>query len=231
MEMLRLKSRNKKAELKNNPFIQSVKKRKALLANVLSRWHEQNPNPRCELYYETPYQLLVSVVLSAQATDKTVNRCMEPLYRAGFSIDTMLEWGEAGLLERIRSIGLAPTKAKNVHRLTHILKCQHEGQVPSLREELEALPGVGRKTANVVLGELFRHPTLAVDTHVFRVGQRLGLHQEKNVEKAEQVLLKLISSSALPKGHHWFVLHGRYICKALAPHCGTCLLKDICPSV
>lgn len=137
------------------------------------------PEAHCELYYETPFQLLVSVVLSAQATDKSVNAAMEPHYRAGLSPATILEWGEDTLRHHIRTIGLTNTKARNVYRLTQILLEQHGGTVPRRREDLENLPGVGRKTANVILGEIYGEPTLAVDTHVFRVSQRLGWHQEK----------------------------------------------------
>jgi endonuclease-3 len=200
------------------------------LDEALRRLDRAYPDPRCELFYLTPYQLLVSVVLSAQTTDKMVNRCMEPVYRAGFTPELALKWGEGKLLEKIRSIGLAPTKAKNVIKLSQRLIDQHGGQVPNHREALEDLPGVGRKTANVILGELFGEPTLAVDTHVFRVTARLGFHQEKTPEKAEQALLKILPKNVLPKAHHWFILHGRYVCKAQSPQCVSCPLNDICPS-
>lgn len=173
--------------------LKSLSERKRLVAQVIKRLESENPDPRCELFYQTPYQLLVAVVLSAQATDKIVNRCMQPLFETGFDPETALRLGEKGILEKIRAIGLAPTKARNVFALTQILQEKHRGQVPATREELESLPGVGRKTANVILGEIFREPTIAVDTHVFRVTSRLGLHQEKNPEKCEQVLLSLIS--------------------------------------
>ncbi len=206
------------------------KKRSSSIVTILDRLQNAMPDARCELTYETPFQLLVSVVLSAQTTDKMVNRVMEPLYQQGFTVDTVLAMGQAGFLDRIRSIGLAPTKAKNVLALSAILKERYAGEIPNTREELEALPGVGRKTANVILGEIFRAPTLAVDTHVFRVSQRLGLQSEKNPEKAEQALLQLIDPSYLPAAHHWFILHGRYTCKAIKPLCEGCLLADICPS-
>lgn len=212
------------------PSLASLARRREAVIQILEKLREQNPHPRCELVYHSPYQLLVSVVLSAQATDKQVNKVMEPLYAKGFSPDVMLGWGEQGFLERIRSIGLAPTKAKNVAKLTAMLKEKYHGNVPDTREELEALPGVGRKTANVILGELHRHPTLAVDTHVFRVTQRLGLHNEKNAEKAELVLLDLVPPSYLPDAHHWFILLGRYVCKARVPECERCVLNQLCPS-
>ena len=204
--------------------------KKRVLA-ILECFSEADPEPRCELFYKTPYQLLISVVLSAQATDKSVNKAMLPLYELGFSPEVALELGEAGVLERIRTIGLAPTKSKNVIRLTKILMEKHGGQVPRNREALEELPGVGRKTANVVLGELWREPTLAVDPHVYRVSYRLGLHQEKTADKCEQVLLNLIPKEYLPRAHHWFVLHGRYHCTARAPKCSSCLIEGFCPKI
>lgn len=188
------------------------------------------PDAKCELYFETPYQLLISVVLSAQATDRSVNRAMTPLYQGGLCPASVLKLGEPGVLKHIKSIGLAPTKARNIIALTKVLVNQHHSQVPSSRENLEALPGVGRKTANVILGEIFGLPTLAVDTHVFRVAGRLGLHAEKTPEKAEQKLLAIIPPQFLPKAHHWLILHGRYHCTARKPKCETCLVADLCPS-
>lgn len=199
------------------------------LSHILARFQQAEPNPRCELYYETPFQLLISVVLSAQTTDKMVNRCMEPVYRGGFTPDDALKLGEAGVLQMIRSIGLANTKAKRVVAIAGILRSAYDDTVPATRAELEALPGVGRKTASVILGELFGQPTMAVDTHVFRVGQRLGLHKAKTAEKAEVALLKLIDPKWLPAAHHWLILHGRYTCLARKPKCGTCLVSDLCP--
>ncbi len=213
------------------PPLVAKKKRSAHTRAILDRLQEAMPDARCELTYQTPYQLLVSVVLSAQTTDKMVNRVMEPLYEQGFTPDTVLKLGAEGFLEKIRSIGLAPTKAKNVYKLSQIIQDRYQGEIPRTREQLEDLPGVGRKTANVILGEIFREPTLAVDTHVFRVGQRLGLHDEKTPEKAELELLQLIDRSYLPAAHHWLILHGRYTCKAIKPLCDQCLLSDLCPSV
>ena len=198
---------------------------------ILERFQKQTPEPRCELYYETPFQLLVSVVLSAQATDKSVNAAMADLYRSGLTIDTILNWGEQGLLQRIRRIGLAPTKARNILKLCAQLKERHQSEVPHNREALEALPGVGRKTANVVLAEIFHEPTLAVDTHVFRVGRRLGWHKATMPEKAEIALLKAIPEKYLPRAHHWLILHGRYHCTARAPKCETCIVADLCPKI
>jgi len=208
----------------------SKKALKAFAETVLLRFQGAMPDARCELFYITPYQLLCSVVLSAQATDKQVNKVMEPLYRAGFTPEGTVQKGEAVLLSQIKSIGLAPTKAKNIIKLSESLLRNHQGQVPNTRNHLEALAGVGRKTANVILGELFQEPTLAVDTHVFRVGLRLGFHREKTPDKAELKLLELIDRTYLPKAHHWLILHGRYTCKAQKPLCQDCILADICPS-
>ena len=202
--------------------------KKARVDLLLSRLKTINPDPRCELYYETPLQLLLSVVLSAQATDKSVNSAMADLYKSGLGVKEILALGEAGFLEKIRKIGLAPTKAKNVLKLTKIIHETYHDEIPRTREDLEALPGVGRKTANVILGEIFREPTIAVDTHVFRVTARLGLHKEKTPEKAELVLLKIIDPKWLPMAHHWFILHGRYTCLARGPKCGECPLRDMC---
>ena len=198
---------------------------------IMERLAKRLPDAACELYYETPYQLLVSVVLSAQTTDKMVNKCMQPLYEKGFTPATVRRWGAEGLLKRIRTIGLAPTKSKNVARLTDILVSEHGGEVPNTRDQLEALPGVGKKTASVILGEIFGEPTLAVDTHVFRVSRRLGLHRETTPEKSEPVLLKTIPERYLPQAHHWLIHHGRYTCKAQKPLCSECVLADLCPSL
>jgi endonuclease-3 len=171
------------------------------------------------------------VVLSAQTTDKMVNASMREVYDRGFGPRDVLRLGEAGMLQLIRRIGLAPTKSRRAVELAHQIMTRYDGRVPNTREELEALPGVGRKTASVVLAELFREPTLAVDTHVFRVARRLGLHDAKNPEECEQQLLAVIDPSLLPAAHHWLILHGRYICTALRPKCQDCPLNDICPSI
>jgi len=209
----------------------SKQAKKDLIAECCIRWNKQNPDPRCELTYNTPYQLLVSVVLSAQTTDKMVNKAMDPVYKKDFTPNIAVELGEKGIYQLIKSIGLANTKAKNVYRLSQIILEKFSGKIPRSRADLESLPGVGRKTANVILGEIYREPTLAVDTHVFRVGKVLGLHQEKEATKAEKKLLELIDPKLLPKAHHWFILHGRYTCKARKPDCENCILSDICPKL
>jgi endonuclease-3 len=200
---------------------------------ILRKLSRKHPNPQCELYYETPFQLLVSVVLSAQATDVSVNKAMEPLYKklgSKFSPELMREWGPTKILQKIRTIGLAPTKSKNIYKLSGQLLEDHHSEVPREREALEALAGVGRKTANVVLGEIFGEPTLAVDTHVFRVGKRLRCHDCNTPAKAEPEMLARIPKRWLPKAHHLFILHGRYTCKARKPECSSCCLFDICAS-
>lgn len=218
-------------ELRTSPWRLNDKKRYALSSIYLKRFAEKMPDAKCELYHESPFQLLVSVILSAQTTDKMVNLCMEPLYKEGFGVETVLALGADGLLQKIRKIGLAPTKSKNVYKTAQLIQTLHDGLVPENREKLESLPGVGRKTANVVLGEVFGHPTMAVDTHVFRVGKRLGLHKENTADKAEKAILRFVDKSLLPQAHHWFILHGRYVCKAQKPDCASCYLKDICPSL
>lgn len=215
----------------HRPRVLSLAARRDLAKRQLARLAEANPNPHCELYFRTPFQLLVSVVLSAQTTDKSVNRCMQPLYDAGFTPDTVLAMGPDGLLAKIRTIGLAPTKAKNVFKLAGIVRDKFGGHIPRTRDDLESLPGVGRKTANVILGEIYREPVIAVDTHVFRVSARLGLQRASSPEKAELELLKVIPPRLLPDAHHWFILHGRYTCKAQAPECDHCILRDLCPSI
>lgn len=188
------------------------------------------PEPRCELYYTSHFQLLLAVMLSAQTTDKSVNAAMREAYDGGLDPKQVLALGEAGMLAMIRRIGLAPTKAKRAVAIAQLLLDDHAGAVPASREALEALPGVGRKTANVVMAELFGEPTLAVDTHVFRVSQRLGLHNETTPDACEERLMSLIDRRYLPRAHHWFILHGRYTCKAVKPACDACFLSDVCPS-
>jgi endonuclease III len=231
--MLNLKFQNNPPSLKlrrTGPPSGSPVPIKRKVVTIISRLGKKWPDPRCELYYKTDFQLLVSVVLSAQTTDKMVNECMKPVYDEGFTPEIALSWGEAEFLQKIRRVGLAPTKAKNVMRLSEIILKQYKGHVPDSREALEALPGVGRKTANVVLGEVFGHPTLAVDTHVYRVTQRLGLQNENNPLAAELKLLEIIDPKYLPKAHHLFIMLGRYVCKARKPECENCNLNDICPS-
>jgi len=187
-----------------------------------------NPNPRGELDFINPFTLLVAVVLSAQATDAGVNKATEPLFKIVDSPGKMLELGEAELKRYIRTIGLFNTKAKNVMRLSEILVAEHGGEVPRDREKLETLPGVGRKTANVVLNVAFRQPTMAVDTHIFRVCNRTGLAPGPNPLAVEQRLEKVVPADRKLNAHHWLILHGRYVCKARKPDCPRCVVNDIC---
>jgi endonuclease-3 len=187
-----------------------------------------NPEPKGELEYATPYQLLVAVVLSAQATDKGVNRATRPLFRAHPTPQAMVALGEEGIADYIQTIGLYRTKAKNVARLSQLLLERHGGEVPDQREALEALPGVGRKTANVVLNIAFGQPTIAVDTHIFRVGNRTGLAPGKDVDAVENKLLKVVPAEYRLHAHHWLILHGRYLCKARTPDCPHCPVIDLC---
>ncbi len=193
-----------------------------------SRLAAANPEPKGELEYATPYQLLVAVVLSAQATDKGVNRATRPLFRAHPTPQAMVALGEEGIADYIQTIGLYRTKAKNVARLSQLLLERHGGEVPDQREALEALPGVGRKTANVVLNIAFGQPTIAVDTHIFRVGNRTGLAPGKDVDAVEQKLLKVVPAEFRLHAHHWLILHGRYLCKARTPDCPHCPVIGLC---
>lgn len=188
----------------------------------------ERPAPKSELEYTNPYTLLIAVVLSAQATDKGVNKATRPLFSKIQSPDQMVALGEDGLKEYIKSIGLFNTKAKNVMKLSHILVQDFAGQVPSTREDLEKLPGVGRKTANVILNVAFGQPTIAVDTHIFRVANRTGLAVGKTPLEVEQGLDAVIPPHRLHDAHHWLVLHGRYTCVAKKPHCRTCVVQDLC---
>ena len=192
------------------------------------RLQKANPDPTTELEYRTPYELLVAVVLSAQATDKSVNRATAELFRTANTPEKMVELGVAGLEAYIKSIGLYRTKAKNVVALSKILLDEHCGAVPQNREALERLPGVGRKTANVVLNTAFGQPTVAVDTHIFRVANRTGIAQGKDVLEVENKLLKFTPPEYLKNAHHWLILHGRYVCLARKPGCPKCLIRDLC---
>ncbi len=193
-----------------------------------SRLAAANPEPKSELEYSTPYQLLVAVVLSAQATDKGVNRATRALFRDHPTPQAIAALGVEGLAEHINTIGLYPTKSKNVVALSRLLLERHGGEVPHDRTALEALPGVGRKTANVVLNIAFHEPTIAVDTHIFRVGNRTGLAPGKTVEAVEQKLLKVVPGEFRLHAHHWLILHGRYTCKARSPDCVHCSVFDLC---
>jgi endonuclease-3 len=187
-----------------------------------------NPNPRGELEYINPYTLLVAVVLSAQATDASVNKATEPLFRIADTPQKMLLLGEARLKEYIRTIGLYNTKAKNIIKLSELLVRDHGGRVPQEREALQALPGVGRKTANVVLNVAFGQPTMAVDTHIFRLCNRTGLAPGKTPDAVEQMLMKRVPEQYRLNAHHWLILHGRYVCKARKPDCTVCVVRDLC---
>jgi endonuclease-3 len=195
---------------------------------IFERFRAANPHPKSELAYRTPYELLVAVVLSAQATDKSVNLATAQLYPVANTPEEIVKLGEAGLIEYIKTIGLFRMKAKNVVALSKILLERHGGEVPANREDLESLPGVGRKTANVVLNVAFGQPTMAVDTHIFRVANRTGLAAGKDVLSVEQKLLKTIPAEFLPHAHHWLILHGRYVCLARKPKCPECLIRDLC---
>ncbi|HEX7929189.1 MAG TPA: endonuclease III [bacterium] len=186
------------------------------------------PDPKSELEYATPFELLVAVILSAQATDKSVNLATAKLYPVAHTPQAILALGEAGLLQYIRTIGLAPSKAKNIITTCGLLLARHGGEVPRTREELEALAGVGRKTANVVLNVAFGEHTLAVDTHVFRVGNRTGLAPGKTPLEVEQGLLKVVPPEHLRHAHHYLILHGRYTCTARSPQCAPCIIRNDC---
>jgi endonuclease III len=186
------------------------------------------PDPRGELDYINPYTLLVAVVLSAQATDVSVNKATEPLFKVADTPQKMLALGEARLKEYIRTIGLYNTKAKNIIRLSEILLREHDGQVPQDRAALQALPGVGRKTANVVLNVAFGQPTIAVDTHIFRLGNRSGLAPGTTPDAVERALERRVPAQYKLHAHHWLILHGRYVCKARKPDCTACIVRDLC---
>lgn len=195
---------------------------------MFARFKRQRPEPTTELEYASPFELLVAVVLSAQATDVGVNRATRPLFKRANTPQAILDLGLDELTEAIRTIGLYRTKAKNVYALSQLLIDKHGGEVPDSRAALEALPGVGRKTANVALNTLFRKPTIAVDTHIFRVANRTGLAKGKTVRAVEDRLLKVIPKEYLLDAHHWLILHGRYVCKARKPDCGACIVCDLC---
>jgi endonuclease-3 len=195
---------------------------------IYERLKALNPAPTTELEYETPFQLLIAVLLSAQATDVSVNKATRRLFPVAPTPEAMLALGETTLMDYIRTIGLYKTKARNVLATCRILQAQHGGQVPESREALEALPGVGRKTANVVLNTAFGHPTIAVDTHIFRVANRIGLAPGKDVREVEDKLTRLTPPEYRQDAHHWLILHGRYVCKARKPECGQCGIADLC---
>ncbi len=195
---------------------------------IFTRLREQNPEPRSDLAYSSPYELLVAVVLSAQATDKSVNLATARLFPVANTPGKIVALGEARLTEAIRTIGLFRTKSKNVIALSRILLAEHHGQVPASREALESLPGVGRKTANVVLNIAFGQPTIAVDTHIFRVANRTGMAPGKDPLEVERRLVKFTPAEFGQHAHHWLILHGRYVCVARKPRCPECIIRDLC---
>lgn len=198
------------------------------IAKIFKIFYALNPKPTTELIYHNAFELLIAVILSAQATDISVNRATATLFKQANSAQKMIDYGEAQLRNDIKTIGLYNGKAKNIMRTCQILVSEYQGNVPKTRKELESLPGVGRKTANVLLNTLFGEPTLAVDTHIFRVAHRLDLSQGKTPEKVEQDLVKQIPKKYLKNAHHWLVLHGRYICQARKPKCAICPISAYC---
>ncbi len=195
---------------------------------IFLRLQAANPHPTTELEHRTPFELLVAVILSAQATDKSANIATRERFPVANTPQGMLGLGEAGLREYVQRIGLYQTKSKHIIQMCRILVERHGGLVPQTREELEALPGVGRKTANVVLNTAFGQPTIAVDTHIFRVANRTGLAPGKNVLEVETKLLKVVPDEFKHDAHHWLILHGRYICQARKPKCGQCIIESLC---
>jgi endonuclease-3 len=195
---------------------------------IFRRLHEDNPDPKTELAYSSPFELLISVILSAQATDVSVNEATARLYPVANTPQAIYDLGVDGLSTYIKTIGLYNSKAKNVIETCRRLIELHGGEVPQTREALEALPGVGRKTANVVLNTAFRQIAMAVDTHIFRVSNRTGIAKGKNVVEVEKQLMKFVPKDFLLDAHHWLILHGRYVCQARKPSCGSCRIEDLC---
>lgn len=195
---------------------------------ILSRLRTENPNPETELKYASVFELLISVILSAQATDVSVNKATEKLYAVANTPEAISALGLNKLKRYVKTIGLYNTKAANIIKTCRILTTEHSSEVPRTREALEALPGVGRKTANVVLNTAFGEPTMAVDTHIFRISNRTKFAPGKNVLQVEEKLLKVIPDEFIRDSHHWLILHGRYICTARKPRCGACVISDLC---
>ena len=195
---------------------------------IFSRWRDANPHPTTELEYNSVFELLIAVILSAQATDVSVNKATSTLYKEANTPEAILKLGLRGLKKHIKSIGLYNSKAANVMKTCKALVKEHASEVPADRAALEALPGVGRKTANVVLNTAFGQPTMAVDTHIFRLSNRIGLAPGKTVRQVEDKLIRLTPKEFLVDAHHWLILHGRYVCVARKPKCGSCLIEDLC---
>ena len=201
---------------------------KAKRLEILTRLRDANPHPTTELNFSSPFELLVAVTLSAQATDVSVNKATDKLFPVANTPEAIVALGVDGLKDYIKTIGLFNSKAQNVFKLCQILIEQHQSEVPESREALEALPGVGRKTANVVLNTAFGWPTIAVDTHIYRVSNRTKFAMGKNVDKVEEKLLKVVPKEFKVDVHHWLILHGRYTCIARKPRCGSCIIEDLC---
>lgn len=195
---------------------------------IFERFRAKNPHPTTELQYQSTFELLISVILSAQATDVGVNKATAKLYPVANTPEAILALGEEKLKDYIKTIGLFNSKAANIIKTCHLLVERYDGEVPDTREALESLPGVGRKTANVVLNTAFGHATMAVDTHIFRVANRTGIASGKTPLAVEQGLLKNIEPEFMQDAHHWLILHGRYVCVARKPHCSACLIRDLC---
>ena len=202
--------------------------KKENIAELFKRLKKHNPEPTTELNYSSPFELLIAVILSAQATDKGVNKATDQLYKVANSPEDILALKERGLKQYIKTIGLFNTKARNIIKTCKILSEEYDGQVPEDRHALESLPGVGRKTANVILNTAFGHPTIAVDTHIFRVANRTGIAPGKTVLEVEKKLLKAVPPRYKQDAHHWLILHGRYTCIARKPRCGSCMIEDLC---
>ncbi|KZX83689.1 endonuclease III [Oleiphilus sp. HI0009] len=201
---------------------------KSIRTEIFTRFRNDNPKPETELNYSSPFELLIAVILSAQATDKGVNKATDKLFPVANSPEKIYALGVDGLKDYIKTIGLFNAKAENVIKTCEMLISQHNSEVPEDREALEALPGVGRKTANVVLNTAFGHPTMAVDTHIFRVANRTKIAPGKNVLEVEKRLLRVIPKEFLVDAHHWLILHGRYTCMARKPRCQSCMIEDLC---
>lgn len=200
----------------------------SIRAEIFRRFKKNTPNPTTELNYRSPFELLVAVTLSAQATDKSVNKATDKLFKVANTPEEILTLGENGLKSYIKSIGLFNSKAKHIFKMCEMLVKLHQSQVPIQRSDLEALPGVGRKTANVILNTAFGEPTIAVDTHIFRVSNRTRLAPGKTVLEVEKKLLKVVPPAYKPDAHHWLILHGRYTCIARKPRCSSCIIEDLC---
>lgn len=198
------------------------------IRDIFLRFKQSNPSPTTELVYHDPFELLISVILSAQATDTSVNKATAKLFPAANTPEKILALGETGLKKYIKTIGLFNTKAKNIIKTCKMLIEKHHSHVPNDREALEELPGVGRKTANVILNTCFGEPVIAVDTHIFRVAQRIGLAKGKTPLDVEKQLMNVIPKEFLHDAHHWLILHGRYVCTARKPHCPECMINDLC---